>query len=91
MRYSKVHPAPEALALDRISFELTGLPIGPDKPAEFTAFLNERRADLETDWARSRPSGWLDELNAFDRIADLGAADVSANIITSHRIFLSER
>ncbi len=82
MRYSKQHPAPEALALEKLKLKLIGLPSGPSKPDEFIAFLNQRRADIESDWAALEPQRrWLDELNTFDRIGDLGAADAGADII----------
>jgi hypothetical protein len=82
MRYSKQNPAPEAVALEKATFKIVGLPVGPDQPAEFTKFITERRADIEADWAALEPQRrWLDELNAFDRIGDLGAASISTDII----------
>ncbi len=84
MRYGKLHPSPDAVEFERHvkEFKLVGLPVGPDKPDAFVKFLAERRADIEADWARLAPQRrWLDELNAFDRIGDLGAADVGADII----------
>jgi hypothetical protein len=82
MRYGKLHPAPEALALEKHKFKLVGLPVGPDKPDAFVQFLHERRADIEADWAALAPQRrWLDELNAFDRIGDLGEASIGADII----------
>ncbi len=84
MRYGKLHPSPEAVEFEKHlkEFKLIGLPIGPDKPEAFVKFLEERRADIESDWARLEPQRrWLDELNAFDRIGDLGIAHVGADII----------
>jgi hypothetical protein len=82
MRYSKQHPGDEARAFDRWRPRLDGLMVGPDKPAEWPAFLQARRADIEADWADLAPQRrWLAELNAFDRIGDLGEASPGADII----------
>ncbi len=82
MRYGKNHPSPESLAFDQLKLKLVGLPASPDQPAPFAAFLSARRADIESDWAALAPQRrWLDELNAFDRIGDLGTADIAADIV----------
>jgi hypothetical protein len=85
MRYSK-SPAglsAEATAFAQKKLRLVGLPVKPDQPAEWNAFLVKNRAAIEADWSDLAPQRlWLAEVNAFDRLGDLGAGYTDQVIIT---------
>lgn len=83
MQYSKQTPSAEAKTFAQWKQRIVGMPVSPDKPAEWKAFLEKNRTAIEADWADMAPQRrWLAELNAFDRFGDLGAASPDANIIT---------
>ncbi len=72
MRYARWHPSDEAKAFETWEPKYRPLPGGPDQPAEWTAYLQAHRAEIEADWVELAPQRrWLDELNSFDRIGDL--------------------
>jgi hypothetical protein len=82
MRYSKQHPSPEALAFEALHLQPFALKIADDSPPTTLASLRENRAGIEALWTTLAPQRqWLDELNAFDRIGDLGTADIGTDII----------
>ena len=54
----------------------------PGKPEAWAKWLDERRADVEADWADLAPvRAWWDELAAFDRLGDLTPGRVDADIM----------
>lgn len=82
MRYGKNHPSSDAVAFRKIPQQLAAFPAGPTQPAEFSAFLIAHRDLIEAEWTALAPQRrWLDELNAFDRIGDLGAARLDTDIL----------
>jgi hypothetical protein len=84
MQYSKQRPGTEAQAFDKDSKQsILGMPVSPNKPEEWTAWLKANRATIEADWANLEPQRrWIAELNTFDRWGDLGGATWDANIIS---------
>ncbi|HVS52945.1 MAG TPA: hypothetical protein VHD62_11380 [Opitutaceae bacterium] len=81
MRYGKNHPLGRAFkAPDRL-FRNGGY-VDASKPAEWPAWLAQRRGDIEADWAELAPvRAWWTELAAFDRIGDLTPARLDAEIM----------
>ena len=72
-RYEKNSPATKALKLSTLNL--------PRDPAAMPEFAAANRARIETIWADHAPLlAWYDELNAFDRIGDLGEASLDAPI-----------
>ncbi len=69
MRYGYNHPATKNFNRPRLNFYA-----GPEYPkTSWPAFVNKHRTEIETNWSTLAPvRAWIDELNAFDRIADLG-------------------
>lgn len=88
MRYGKNHPNPEALALEKLNHKFDWYYHSTSNAANNEAFvkmIEGKRAAIEADWAMLEPQRrWLDELNAFDRIGDLGTASPDADIIRFH-------
>ena len=83
MRYGKNHQlGRDFKAPSRIFGQKSG-PFGdPAKPAEWRKWLMDHRADIQADWADLAPvQAWWTELNAFDRIGDLTAARIDAEIV----------
>lgn len=82
MRYSKKQPSDEAKAFAKYQPAVQWGGASPREPDKWIEFLTKNRAGLEADWAALAPQrAWLIELNGFDRIADLGAANFDADII----------
>lgn len=83
MQYSKQQPSAEAKAFAQWKQRVVGMPVNPDQPDAWNAFLVKNRAAIEADWTDLGPQRrWLAELNAFDRFGDLGQPTVSENIIS---------
>ena len=73
MRYSKPDTSGAFAAFVQLRLS-TGL-VYPNESDKWLAYLSAHRADLTRAWDQLAPvRGWLAELNAFDRIGDLGTA-----------------
>lgn len=79
MHYAKGRPA-------AVDFQEPGLEKEwPGAGADYLAFVREHRTRLEADWEGLAPiRAWYDELNAFERIGDLGEARAWTEIPVYH-------
>ena len=68
MRYGPRRPATKSFQRPGFNFFES-----PAYPKNWPAFLRQHRAEIEANWAALTPvREWMAELNAFDRIGDLG-------------------
>jgi hypothetical protein len=79
MRYGYRQPAVKNFPRPRLTF-----PGGPEYPKTWQDHLIKHRAEIETGWATLAPVGaWLEELRAFDRIADLSESFIDAEEVSN--------
>jgi hypothetical protein len=66
IRYGKLHPAARGFKGSNMNW------ISNEKPEEWVAFVTKHRAEIEAEWEQLAPArAWWDELDRFERIADL--------------------
>ncbi len=79
MRYTKHSADPEAVAFAKAN--LAPIPHSPAKRAEWTAYLQAHRAEIEAGWEKLAPQRrWLAGFERYERIGDLTPPDFAAPI-----------
>ncbi len=78
LRYGSNHPLGKNYTSNQSSYKIwTKAAFLEEKdPAQYSAWLRENRAELESEWEALAPvRAWWDELNSFEVIGDLSSAD----------------